>query len=245
MKPFDNYLFHPSSLGKIMTNGRNKSEVFGETCKSHLMECYVSHIYGRTKDITNKYMEKGTDVEEDSITLYSRVKKKFFKKNKDVIANDFFEGTPDLFEGESITKADVITDIKSPWDIFTFFSVLSKPLNKDYEWQLQGYMDLTGAEMGKLAYCLVNAPLKLINDEKRKLEWRMGVIDTDADPEYLAACEEIDRLMTYDDIPIEERWVEFTVPRNQEMIDSAHEKIELCREFLNELADRNQILEHV
>lgn len=240
MKPFDNYLFHPSSLGRIMTNGRNKNEVFGETCKAHLMECYVSHMYGRTKDITSKYLEKGTEVEEDAITLYSRVKRKFFKKNKDEITNDFFIGTPDLFEGESIRSADIITDIKSPWDIFTFYNVLSKPINKDYQWQLLGYMDLTGAKVGKLAYCLVDAPLKLINDAKRKLEWSMGVIDPDADENYQAACEELEKLMTYGDIPIEERWIEFTVDRDDEMIKEAHDKIVLCREFLNELATKSK-----
>ncbi len=71
---FDNYLFHPSSLGLIMTESRTKDQ-FGETCKSHLMECYINKKYGRFKDITNHFIEKGILAEEDSIDLYSVVKK--------------------------------------------------------------------------------------------------------------------------------------------------------------------------
>lgn len=230
---FTDYKFHPSSLGLIMTESRTKEE-FGETCKSHLMECYVSKKYDRYKDISNKYIEKGILAEEDSITLYSRVKKTFYKKNAEVITNDFFVGTPDLFVGESIQSASVIIDLKTSWDIFTFFSVMTKAIEKKYVWQLQAYMDLTGAKQARLVYCLVNTPDKLVVDQKKKLAWTMGVIDSDVDEEYIRACEQVDKNSVYDDIPIEDRYIEFVIDRDQDAIDQAHKRVEKCREFLNQ-----------
>ena len=112
---------------------------------------------------------------------------------------------------------------------------MHKAIDKDYFWQLQAYMDLTGAQKAKLVYCLVNTPFKLVEDEKRKLIYTMGVIDPYEDVAYLEACEKIDKNSNYDDIPKEERYIEFSIDRDQEAIDKAHERVIYCRNFLNEL----------
>ncbi len=225
---FDDYKFHPSSLGLIMTDGKKKEEL-GETAKSHLIECYVSKKYGRKKDLTNKFIEKGLLAEEDSFDLYTLVKDKLFIKNEKTFQNDFFTGTPDIVDG------NLVIDIKTSWDIFTFFAVIGKPINKMYYWQLQAYMDLTGTNEAKLVYCLVNTPFKLIEDQKKKLMWTMGVIDHDADDAYLKACEQVDKNSIFDDIAIESKYIEFSIKRDQFAIDKAHERVKFCRKFLNEL----------
>lgn len=226
---WDTYKFHPSALGSIMTDSRTKDPL-GETCKGYLMELYIARKYNRYKNITNQYMEKGTQVEEESITLYSLVKKQFYKKNQETFENDYFIGTPDI-----ITK-DKVIDIKSCWDIHTLFSTLVKPLNKDYKYQLHGYMDLCKKDNSKLAYCLVNTPEKFILDAKKKLSWQMGVIDSDADPLYMEACEKLQHEMTFDDIPKEERYIEFEIPFDPEVLEKIYTRIEDCRAFLNKLA---------
>ena len=228
MNRFDNYLFHASSLGKIMTSPRSGPGL-SETCKAHLMECWIEETYKREKDIENKYLTKGTEVEEDSITLYSRARKKFLKKNSKKLSNDFIIGTPDLIDG------DAVVDIKSSWDIFTFFANIYKPLNKDYAWQIASYAELLGLKAGRLVYCLVDTPLHLVEAEKNKLKWKMGVIDPDANPAYLEACEKIERNMLYDDIPIEIRYMEFTIALSDYKISDAYERIAVCRDFLNKL----------
>jgi hypothetical protein len=225
---FDDYKFHPSSLGLIMTESRTKEEL-GETAKSHLIECYVSKKYGRNKDVTNKFIEKGLLAEEDSFDLYTLVKDKLFIKNEKTFENDFFVGTPDIVDG------NLIVDIKTSWDLFTFFSVMGKSINKMYYWQLQSYMDLTGANEAKLVYCLVNTPFKLVEDQKKKLMWTMGVIDPEADDAYLKACEQVDKNSIYDDIPIENKYIEFSIARDQSAIDKSHERVKFCRNFLNQL----------
>lgn len=233
---FETYLFHPSSLGDIMTNDRSGKQM-GETSKKKILECWIEETYKRKKDISNKYMEKGTLMEEDSITLYSLVTKKFNKKNIEQIRNDFFVGTPDLYDGEDIYHATEIKDIKTSWDIFTFYENLHKPVNKNYIWQLQAYMDLTGAKEAGLVYCLVDTPLHLIEDAKRKMMWAMNVIDPQANPEALKACEQIEKNMTFSlDIPKEKRYIEFKVKRDQSMIDEAHERVIEARAFMQELS---------
>jgi hypothetical protein len=204
---FTNTLFRCSSLGHIMTEGRSKSEVLSETCKTHLIDIYVATKYGRQTDVSNKYIEKGLQVEEDSITLYSRVKKVFFKKNSEHLSNEFIKGTPDLYTGLEVRAADTIIDIKSSWDIYTFFRVHTKELNKLYYWQLQGYMALSGARSAKLVYCLVDTPLTFLLDEKRKLFYRMNA-GTEENKLYQAACEELEKAMTFSDIPMNERVIE-------------------------------------
>lgn len=234
MGMFDDYRFHPSSLGLIMTESRTKDQ-FGETCKAHLLECYVNKKYGRFKDVTNQFIEKGIAAEEDSIDLYSVVKKHVFVKNTETLSNDFFVGTPDLYLGPSMREAQVVIDLKTSWDIFTFFGVMAKNLDKRYYWQLQAYMDLTGAKEARLVYCLVNTPFKLVEDQKKKLLWTMAVIDPDTDEAYQKACEMVERNAIYDDIPQSDRYIEFLIERNQADIDKAHDRVIECREFLNQL----------
>lgn len=231
---FNNILFRCSALGYIMTESRSKSDPLSETTKTHLIDVYVQNKYGRQSDISNKYIQKGLMVEEDSITLYSRVKKTFFKKNDQHLSNAYIKGTPDLFTGLEIKQADEVLDTKSSWDIYTFFRVHTQPLNKMYYWQLQGYMALTGAKIAKLVYCLVNTPETIIMDEERKLLYRMNAGTTE-NPDYIKACEELRISMIYDDIPMKERVIEFEIERNDDDICRLYERIAHCRKYLNDL----------
>ena len=208
-----------------------------ETAKSYLLDVYVQQKYNRRNDFTNKYVQKGLMVEEDSITLYSRIKKSFFKKNEETLSNEFIKGTPDTFIGEDILSAETIIDVKSSWDIFTFFKTFTKDINSDYWWQLQGYMALTGATSSKLAYCLVNTPEMLINDEKRKLMYKMGAI-SDENVDYQNACDEMDFYMKYDDIPLKNRLNEFELDRDDEAIANIYKNVAKAREFIFTLDKR-------
>ena len=235
---FEHIKIRCSSLGYLMVEPRGKKErdagELSETAKTHLTDIYVSERYGRNTDITTKYTEKGLMVEEDSITLYCRLKRKFLKKNEQMVQNPYIKGTPDLYEGIDILAADKITDIKSSWDLYTFSRIRTKPINDQYWWQLQGYMWLTGARSATLAYCLVNTPETLISDEKRKLLWKMGVI-SEEDSTYQQACEELDKAMRFDDIAMEERVIPFQIERDDVAIAMIAAKVIKGREFLEQL----------
>lgn len=224
-----NLKIRSSSTGYIMTEPRSKSEVLSETTKKHLIDVFVSLKYGRNNDIENKYTTKGTMVEEDSLTLYSRYKKMPFFKNKNLFENEFQKGTPDIVNGKTII------DIKSSWDIFTFHKT-KMSLNKMYYWQLQSYMSLTGCDNAILAYCLVDTPDPIIETELRRLSYSIK------DPDLLnAASEEIVKLSKYDDVPINEKVIEVNIKRDNEAIKLIGNKVLECRTWINEnLLNNNQ-----
>jgi hypothetical protein len=235
---FSTTLFRASSAGHLMVPPKSKAAKeageLSETTKGDLIDIYVSAKYGRQTDISNKYITKGLMVEEDSITLYSRVKKTFFKKNEKHLSNEFIMGTPDLFVGSEIEKAEVIIDIKSSWDIFTFFRNHTKGVSDLYYWQLQCYMALTGAKSARLAFCLVDTPETLILDAKRKLMWQMNA-GTEENEDYKKACDELDLKMIYSDIPLKDKVMEFEISRDDEGIERLYSKVKKAREFLNEI----------
>lgn len=227
--------FRCSALFNLMTEPKLKADKeagnLSETTKSYLIDLYVQEKFGREQDIFSKYITKGLMVEEDAITLYSRVKKTFHRKNELKLENEFIKGTPDLYLGETIQKATEVIDIKSSWDIFTYFRNFVKDVPNAYYWQLQGYMALTGATTSRLAFCLVDTPEVMINDEKRKLMWKMGVA-TDMDDAYIEAAEQLDKLMKYSDIPLEQKVCEFVIDRDEDAIQRLYAKVSKAREYL-------------
>ena len=224
-------LFRCSAIGKIMTNGRGKDSL-GETAKATCIERMINYKYEVEKpEIDSKYICKGTLAEEDAITLLSRYMKTLYSKNSERLNNGFVTGEPDIFTGASIKEADLIIDIKSSYDIFTFWNAKTKE-NTDYLWQLQGYMWLTGAKKAMLAYCLVNAPDGVIDKELQNLYYhneRMGKE---------ASQEEIDKLIKRlkpDYIPLEERIYIVNYNRNETDIQAIQKRVIECRYFIESI----------
>lgn len=221
-----------SSLAAIMTEPRSKSETLSETCKTHLIELFVEERYGRTKDVETRYMEKGLALEQDALTMYSRLTKTFFVKNETRLSNDWITGEPDAFIGKSIQDADVIVDTKCSWDLFSFWKARTSDVNKAYFWQLTGYMALTGARSARLVYCLLDTPESLILAEQKRLWWKLDVIDEMAHPEYQAGCKEIQHNMTFGDIPIKDRCFVVNIERDPDAIKAIYSRVEQCREWV-------------
>lgn len=198
------------------------------TCKSYLVECYVTAVYGREKDVYSKYMEKGLMVEEDSMTLYSLFKREFYKKNEERLSNAFIEGCPD------IRRPKHIIDLKSSWDIFTHFNSKLGKVDAAYEWQLNGYIWLDNAEDATLAYCLIDTPENLIQKEANQLMWNMGAATSES-PEYMEAKAKLEHNMRFADIPMEERVDEKHIRRDESKINQIPDRVKECREWLSEL----------
>ena len=225
---FSKLIFRCSGLGDLMTESRSKSDPISETTKKALLKIWIELKYNRRKSIQNKYLEKGILQEEESITLYSSVKKDFLVNNKARMSNDFITGEWDVL------KDGVVTDIKTAWDFETFFShKLDGKMNKSYYWQLQGYMMLTGSKKGVIAYCLVNTREHLIESEKRSLWYKLGQPSLD-DEKYLQSCDEIDKNSIFDDIPKEDRVIEQFVDRDEDAIEKLKERILTCRQWMAE-----------
>ena len=214
-------LIHASSLGKIMTGSKSKSDPLGETCKSHLREIYIGNTFGRYKDFDSKMIEKGNRNEETGITMLSSHLKEFFVKNEETFKNDFLIGTPDIIHDS------VIFDIKCPWSLHTF---MAADLSTLYEWQGRAYMELCDKDSFTLVYCLTDTPDKLIEDEIRRILWKCtdeSLIDDIREGCYLQ--------MTYKDIPDSLKIKTYTITRDKDKMNEAYEKIKYCRDYYSTL----------
>lgn len=232
--------FRASSWGNLMTEPKEKAAKdrgeLSKSCQKELIKIYNLVKYGRRKDITTKQMTKGIMCEEDSITLFSRVEKKIYIKNEEQLENEWFTGKPDIFSGEHIRAAEEVDDIKTSWELDSFMPKLVDDIDPGYDSQLQVYYDLTGAKIGSLAYCLTSAPKVLIQDELMKLKFKMNII-WDEDPDYLEACAEIIKNMTFEDIDYRERVIKQVVQRDDILIQKMKDKVPRLRSWLSWFED--------
>jgi hypothetical protein len=154
-----------SASGKVMTNARSKSELISETTKTYIKEWLTEHIYGVRKEIKSKYLSKGLKMEDTAIDkAIEWLDLPFALKNEKFFEDDFFKGTPDLIVDGTVY------DIKCSWDAFTFPLFEKEIPNKDYYYQLQVYMHLTGCKKAVLTYVLLNTPEDLTWEEKHNYD---------------------------------------------------------------------------
>lgn len=225
-------LIRASSVGYLMTEPVTKADkeagVLSKTAQKHLIEVYIAEKYGRKRDIQTKQMKKGVEAEQDSIDLLSMYLKLPFSKNEERFKNDFITGLPDIING------DTIIDIKSSYDLWTFLGNIPDKLDNLYYWQMQSYMWLTGTTNATIAYCLVNTPESIIQQEKYYLLKKMDVISEES-PEFIKEAMKIEFNMTFDDISIDERILTFNISRSEDDILRIENKVLKARTFLQEL----------
>lgn len=242
---FSKTKFRASSWGNLMSEPQAKAAKergdLSKSCQKELIKIYNQVVYGRKTDISTKEIQKGIMVEEDSITLLSRVEKKLFIKNQERLENDWFCGHPDVFTGETIFTADEVHDIKSSWSLDTFMPKLVEEPDFDYICQLQVYYDLTGAKSGSIDYCLVSAPLGQVLDEQKKLLYSMNVISEDS-REFKEAAAELERNMIFDDIDYRERVIKHKVDRDDELIQAMKNKVPTLRRWLADFHSKHMNL---
>lgn len=155
-------LFRASALSAIMTDGKGKDEL-SVGAKTYVTKLAKEFVYGYDERISSKYMDKGIQVEDESIDLYNAVHLTSYVKNTERKNNEWITGEAD------IVANDKIIDIKSSWCITTFPVLAEQGEDKGYEWQLRAYMWLWDKPRADIAYCLVSTPDALIGWENKQL----------------------------------------------------------------------------
>ena len=146
-----------SSLDSIMTNGRSKTGL-SATAQSVIKDMVDSELYNTPLFISNKYLSKGIECEDDSIALFNNVFFKSLVKNDRRLTNDYITGECDLLD------TGTVIDIKTSWSLKTFAEQRRKATS--YEWQLRGYMWLYDKDKACTAHCLVDTPKHLCMHEQ-------------------------------------------------------------------------------
>jgi len=179
-----------SAGGKLMTAPRSKTETLSETTKTYLYEWLTEKIYGVRKEIKNKYLNKGLKLEDTAIDkTIEWLDLPFTIKNEQFFEDDYFTGTPDLIVD------GVVYDAKCSWDCFTFPLFDTEIPTKDYFYQLQIYMELTGCKKAVLVYVLLNTPEELTYEDKHNYDnldkkYRIKTYEIDYDSEVIEKLKE-------------------------------------------------------
>lgn len=218
-------LFRCSSLGKLMTDPRTKSEILSETAKSYIQDLFKERELGIYKEFSSRYTDKGLEMEDEAIQFASEVLKwDFVVKNEVRFNNEWITGEPD------INTDSLLADIKCSWSGSTFPLFDETLKNKDYYYQLQGYMMLTGHETSELVYCLMNTPHQIVEDEVRRQHWKLNLIDEDLD-----VRQAVQEMHNFDQIPNNLRVKRFIVQKDEAAQEKIKERVEIAREYYNQL----------
>ena len=150
-------IFRCSSLAKLMTNPRNKSESLSETAKSYIKQVAKENFYGYTSKVETKQMRKGTEYEMESIALVNSVWfGSNFVKNQLRETQGYLSGHPDIITDDSII------DIKTSWSLETFPALAEDA--DSYEWQVRGYMHLFNKPRAFVIFCMIDTDDELLTD---------------------------------------------------------------------------------
>jgi hypothetical protein len=204
-----------------MATPRKAGEVLSETAKTYVHDLVLEEKYGIKKEFSSRYTDKGNEVEEIGIALVNEVLNyKFIYKNYEFFENDWVKGTPD------VNTDEVLLDVKCSWDATTFPWFETEVPNKDYFFQLQGYMWLTGKQESILAYCLINTPFQMVEDEIRRAHWKFNLIEENTE-----LRKEVESKHVFDHIPEHKRVKYWFIRRDESVIEKIKERVELCREY--------------
>jgi hypothetical protein len=220
----------------LVKQSNSHKVVLSDTYIEYLMEWYSWHTTGKVpvskETMYIQYVEKGKEVEKASLVLLSMVEGFVYEKNEERVQNEYLSGIPDTFKGEEIMQAEKIFDIKSSWDNPGFLKKIVQATTNGNDLQLKGYMDITGATEAKIAHCLVNTPESDRYDIRGYLLKKMKVVSEES-PEFLAAYDELERSMIFDDIPIHKRVFKIKVePFTEFDRQKVYDRVKIAREWL-------------
>lgn len=207
-----------------------------KTAISYLIEeVFIYHKYGErirpggeslNESVTR--IMKGTLAELSAIDLLSQYDGIKYKKNSRKFKNKWVSGYPDIIHKKRLGDRKV-TDIKSSWDLYTFMENLPKNISLLNKSQVQGYIGLTKADIGEVCHVLVSSPEELIDKQISKLKFK-NVFATREELDI--AIELTKKSMRFEDIPMDQRIIRFTVPRDEEEQKRMYDRVNFCRSWL-------------
>lgn len=194
-------------------------DVLSEGCKNQLLSLYGWLKYKKwiaPESSGYNKVDKGLSVEGISIEMINRLDGTKYSKNEEKFTNEYLIGCPDIVDNGN----KIVVDVKSSWNIDTFLNNVNKELNRNYWWQMQGYMALLGFQKSEVNFCLISTPEHIIQSE----------IDKKSGGRY--SEEDIRQNLIFDEIPEQERRLRFVVERDEEAIERLYKRIRKCREYL-------------
>jgi hypothetical protein len=149
--------WHPSSLGKLMTTPKSKTENLSQGAKTYIRQVAKQDFFQYRVELDNKYINKGKDQEQDSIDLLNAVRFTNYKKNDVRIEDEYMTGECDILAD------DRVIDVKTSWNLETWPATPGEAHDNDYEWQGRAYLMLYEREIFELVFCMVTTKDEFLN----------------------------------------------------------------------------------
>jgi hypothetical protein len=228
------WIVRASQIGDLMTKGRSKADLWGETAMKCIQKAVLFNKYGIEDNFFSKYTEKGIELEKDAIYLAKRVLGWDVDPEapKQRLVNDWVIGEPDV-------NQSILADIKNSWDGTTFPFFESELKNKTYLYQLQTYMWLSGKDESELVYCLLSCTEAQINNEVQKLTYKLMERSCNFNKSMSEVEEEAQRIvdsqLRFDHIPEISRVKRFIIKRDEDIIQDIKERVEAARIIYNQI----------
>jgi len=238
-----------NGIGKPLTDVQNKKrlELFEKSkivelpvgAKTYCKQWLKNFKYGRRKELKNKYVIKGNEVEEDGFTLMAtELKLGMVYKNTERKSNAYIEGECDLH----VERLDSVYDNKASYDLDTF-PMYEDVFDKRYWWQLQGYGCLWSAKNLVLCHTLNDATDRMVEDATRwkddheeKYKIAEQIVFTQAQFEHCKLAMFSDSTLdTFIPIPDEERIKTFRFDYDPKQIEKVKDRVLMCREYIYQL----------
>jgi len=136
----------PSKFKAVMTKGRTKSQMWGQTALTYADELAMNLIGVETPDISAPALEHGNELEPFAIQAYEMENFVEVVKVDEPIHHselDYVCGTMD-----GLVSTDGIIEIKCPFNPLNHFKNImeAEQYEKLYKWQIQGYLWITGRQ---------------------------------------------------------------------------------------------------
>lgn len=204
---------------------RDSKPSLSKGAKEYCQLWIKEQLYGRRKEFSSKYTEKGNLCENEGIELTCEVMGYGMAIKNDVtFETDYMIGTCDLLLPE------IVEDIKCSWDFDTFPLFEDTLPNNDYYLQLQCYMKGYNRNKAAVNYCLLDAPEEIVISEAWRWAKRMGLDEVDAE-----LSDKVTAHMTYSNLPIKLRFKRYEFDRDDTVIAAIEQQVILCREYIETL----------
>jgi len=214
-------------LMTISNKALKLSKELPQGAKTYCKDWFIEELYGRRKEITSKYMDKGILAEDASLELIMTYENlPYGEKNEEYKEDEFFTGTCDL----KYDDMSLIIDAKSSWDAYTFPFFDKEIPNKDYYYQLQGYCQLYNMQEAWLCYALVDMPEIMIEEEIYWKGKKAGGITQEI-------VDSVRANRTYSDIDPKHRIRSFKFERDDSVIKEIQERVKMCRLYISQLQE--------
>jgi hypothetical protein len=242
------YLYQKEQTGKALTPkqivDKEKLEAKRDShdvsalsagCKKYLKYLYAKERYGSRYQLLGRQevvqMIKGIKTENQAIDLLAQVDGRPYYRYKKPISNKYLTAKLDILSAPSVKKSDRILDVKSCYDHRTFMSRVDGNLSDADRYQMQGYLAITGKEVGEIVYCLVGPANDVLQEQYQLLQAKIckGGPVTE---EFLHAWKKAEDSMLFRDIAPEERLIARQVERDDILIEEIYDRVATCRNWL-------------